>query len=181
MDIGVDLIRGDDSESEVFAQAQSKDLSLIFRYFLNPKLPQSLSSRVVNCYCNLSLKDASETFSERAAMPEALVWDQCAMHPSISAPDVTIEIYEDAERKDQWRISHESLYKQYVESLLPVSSLFQRRRLGPSTRAVSQTHPSNRLGKSSMAIASNMVEAMVMAPINLVTNALPGPRPINPR
>jgi hypothetical protein len=47
------------------------------------------------------------------------------MHPSISAPDVTVEIYEDAERQDQWRISHESLYKQYVESLLPISSLFQ--------------------------------------------------------
>ncbi len=51
-------------------------------------------------------------------MPEALhssvcrVWDQCAMHPSISAPDVTVKIYEDAERQDQWRISHESLYKQ---------------------------------------------------------------------
>jgi len=131
MDIGVDLIWGDDSESEVFAQAQSKDLSLIFRYSLNLKLPQSLPSRVVNCYYNLSPKDASETFSDRAAMREALyssvcrVWDQCAMHPSISAPDVTVEIYEDAERQDQWRISHESSYKQYVESLLPISSLFQ--------------------------------------------------------
>ncbi len=131
MNIGVDLIWNDDSESEVFAQAQSKDLSLIFRYSLNLKLPQSLSSRVVNCYYNLSPKNASETFSDRAAMREALyssicrVWDQCAMHPSISASNVTVEIYEDAERQDQWRISHESLYKQYVESLLPISSLFQ--------------------------------------------------------
>jgi len=77
MDIGVDLIWGDDSESEVFAQAQSKDLSLIFRYSLNPKLPQSLPSRVINSYYNLSPKDASETFSDRAAMPEALYSSVC--------------------------------------------------------------------------------------------------------
>ncbi len=131
MNIGMNLIWDDDSEFKVFAQAQSKDLSLIFRYSLNPKLSQSLSSRVVNSYYNLSSKNASETFSDRAAMPEALyfsicwVWDQCAMHSSISTSNVTVEIYEDAERQNQWRILHESLYKQYVESLLSISSLFQ--------------------------------------------------------
>ena len=54
------------------------------------------------------------------------VWDQCIGHPSITAPDVTVEIYEDAEQQQiQWRISHESLHNQYVESLLPVSGSFQ--------------------------------------------------------
>ncbi len=53
------------------------------------------------------------------------VWDQCIGHPSVTAPDVTVEIYEDAERQNQWRISHESLYKQYVESLLSVSNIFR--------------------------------------------------------
>ncbi len=79
----------------------------------------------------MSSKNISETFSDRAAMREALyfsicwVWDQCAMHSSISTSNVTVEIYENAERQNQWRISHKSLYKQYVESLLSISSLFQ--------------------------------------------------------
>ncbi len=76
-------------------------------------------------------EDACETFPNRASMREALyssirgVWDQCIGHPSVTAPDVTVEIYEDAERQNQWRISHESLYKQYVESLLSVSNIFR--------------------------------------------------------
>ncbi len=131
MNIEMNLIWNDDSEFEVFTQAQSKDLSLIFRYSLNLKLSQSLSSHVVNCYYNLSSKNASETFSDRAAMREALyfsicqVWDQCAMHSSILTSNIIVKIYENAERQNQWCISHESLYKQYVESLLSISSLFQ--------------------------------------------------------
>ncbi|KAL8809761.1 MAG: hypothetical protein Q9200_003131 [Gallowayella weberi] len=61
------------------------------------------------------------------------VWDQCTRHPSVTAADVTVEIYEDAERQNQWRISHESLYNQYVESLLPVESLFQGKKAEPPT------------------------------------------------
>ncbi|MCJ1407364.1 hypothetical protein MMC19_001435 [Ptychographa xylographoides] len=129
MDFRGDLIWGDENESEVFAQAQSLDLRVIFRYSLSPKLPQSLPNRIVTCYHNLPAKDASETFLDRVSMREELyssiyrVWDQCVMHPSITAPDVTVEIYEDAGRQSQWRISHESLYNQYTESLLPASSL----------------------------------------------------------
>ncbi|KAL9127373.1 MAG: hypothetical protein Q9175_007746 [Cornicularia normoerica] len=52
------------------------------------------------------------------------VWDQCIRHPSVTAADVTVEIYEDAKRQNQWRISHESVYNKYVDMLLPVSSLF---------------------------------------------------------
>ena len=29
------------------------------------------------------------------------VWDQCLGHPSVAAPDVTVEIYEDAEQHNQ--------------------------------------------------------------------------------
>ncbi len=47
------------------------------------------------------------------------------MHSSISTSNVTFKIYKNAERQNQWRILHESLYKQYVESLLSISSLFQ--------------------------------------------------------
>ena len=50
MGVKGDLIWGDDDESEVFAQAQTHDLCLIFRYSLHAKLPQSLPSRVANCF-----------------------------------------------------------------------------------------------------------------------------------
>ena len=132
MDVEGDLIWGDDSESEVFAQAQNQDISVIFRYSLSSKLPKSIPSRIVTCFHDL-LADSSETFPNRASMREALyksireVWDQCIQHPSITAPDVTVEIYQDAYQQHQWRISHESSYNQYVESLLPMSDLFQCR------------------------------------------------------
>ncbi|KAL8745462.1 MAG: hypothetical protein Q9190_002399 [Brigantiaea leucoxantha] len=130
MNVEGDLIWGDDGESEVFAQVHSHDLCIIFRFSWNSKFPQSLPSRIVTCFHELPAKDACETFPDRASMREALyssirgVWDQCTRHPSVTSADVTIEIYEDAERQTQWRISHESLYDQYVESLLPISGLF---------------------------------------------------------
>ena len=130
MDVEGDLIWGNDDESEVFAQVQSQEISIIFRYSLNSKFPQSLPSRIVTCFHDLPAA-VCETFPNRASMREALyssirgMWDQCIGHPSVTAPDVTVEIYEDAERQNQWRISHESLYNQYVESLLPFGNIFQ--------------------------------------------------------
>lgn len=131
MDIDGDLIWGDDDESEVFAEARSDDLCLIFRYSLNPKRPESIPSRIVRCFHDLSTKEPSETFSDRALMREAIyssirrAWKRCAAYPSVTAPDVTVEIYEDSTGQSQWRICHESSYLQYVESLLPIDSLFQ--------------------------------------------------------
>jgi hypothetical protein len=130
MEVQGDLIWGDDSASEVFAQAHSMDLCLIFRFALNNKFPRGLPSRIVTCYHGLPTNDANETFSDRASMREALyssirrVWPQCTLHPSIAAVDATVEIYEDTERHDQWRVSHESIYKLYIESLLPMDCLF---------------------------------------------------------
>jgi serine/threonine protein kinase len=106
------------------------DLCLIFRFTLNNKFPQSPPSRIVTCYHGLPVNDVNETFSDRASMRKALyssirrVWPQCILHPSITAVDATVEIYEDTERQDQWRVSHESVYKLYIESLLPMSRLF---------------------------------------------------------
>ena len=131
MDVEVDLIWGDDGESKVFAQAQSQEMCVIFKYSLNTRLPESLPSRIVTRFHDLPADNNCESFPDRASMREALyssvrgVWDQCIWHPSITAPDVTVEIYEDAEQQSQWRISHESLYNQYVELLLPVSNLSQ--------------------------------------------------------
>lgn len=131
MDVEVDLIWGNDNESEVFAQAQRLEICVTFRYFLNSRLPKSLPSRIVICYHDLQAKDACETFQDRASMRQAvyssiqIVWGLCTEHPSVSSPDVTVEIYEDAKQQTHWRISHESLYNQYVGSLLPVSNPFQ--------------------------------------------------------
>ena len=136
MDVEGDLIWGNDDESEVFAQAQSREMSIIFRYSLNPKLPQSLPNRIVTCFHDLPA-EACETFPNRASMREALyssirgMWVQCTRHLSVTTPDVIVEIYEDAERQIKWRISHESLYNQYVESLLPVSNLFRWGKVEP--------------------------------------------------
>ena len=121
MDVGEDLIWDNDSESKEFAQAQDQEMSIIFRYSLNPTLLQSLPSWIVTGYHDLPA-EACETFPNRASMREALyssirgVWDQCIGYPSVTVPDVTVVIYEDAQRQNQWRISHESLYNQYVES-----------------------------------------------------------------
>ena len=124
------MICGNDEGSEVYAYANAQETSNIFKYFLDPTIPQSLPSRIVSCFHELP-KEAHETFSNRSSMREAVwssirgVWDQCITNPSITAPDVTVEIYEDAQRQDQWRISHESCYNKYVETLLPASKLFQ--------------------------------------------------------
>ena len=131
MDDEGNMIWGDDAESEVFAQTHNQEMCIIFRYSLNSKLPKSLPSRVVNCFLDLPVADTSESFPNRALMREALyasireVWDQCIQHPSITAPGVIVEIYKDAEGQHQWHISHEGSYNQYVESLLPMSDLFQ--------------------------------------------------------
>jgi hypothetical protein len=84
---------------------------------------------MVTCYHDLPTNDANKTFSNRASMREALyssirrVWPQCTLHPSIATVDVTVEIYEDTEGHDQWRVSHESIYNLYIESLLPMDIL----------------------------------------------------------
>ena len=138
MDVEGDFVWGDDSESEVFAHAQNHEISVIFKYSLSTKLPKSIPSRIVTCFHDL-VADSSETFPNRASMREAIyssirgVWDQCIQHPSITAPDVTVQIYEDVYQQHQWRISHEGSYNQYVESLLPMSDLFQCEEGKPGT------------------------------------------------
>jgi hypothetical protein len=129
MEVQGGLIWGDDIASEVFAQAHNIDLYLIFRFAMNRKFPRGLPSRIVTCYHDLPANDANETFPDRASMREALyssirrVWPQCTLHPSIAAVDAAVEIHEDTEGHDQWRVSHESIYKLYIESLLPIDCL----------------------------------------------------------
>lgn len=130
MDVDGDFIWGDDCATEVFAQAHNPDLCLIFRFVWNRSQPCALSTRIVTCYHDLPACQADETFSDRASMREALyslirsVWPQCTRHPAIAAADVTVEIYQDTTGQNQWRVCHESTYKLYIESLLPMDCLF---------------------------------------------------------
>ena len=110
---------------------------------LNPKRPESISSRIVGCFHDLSAKKGpSETFSDRALMRAALyssirrVWKQCAAYLSVTTVDVTVEILEDSTGQSQWRIFHESSYLQYVESLLPIDSLLQGKQPQPQAYTI---------------------------------------------
>ena len=104
-----------------------------FKFSSNPFLLRCLSTRVVNYFHELPVNDEFETFENRALMRDAIyssirqIWPQCVQHPSITAPDVTIQLYEDSEQRQQWRIFHEAAYDQYVLSLLPVTHLSQIR------------------------------------------------------
>ncbi|KAL8713168.1 MAG: hypothetical protein Q9220_002689 [cf. Caloplaca sp. 1 TL-2023] len=126
MDFDGDLIYDDDKESEVFVQVQNSEFCVIFRYQWNPESPLGLCSRIVTRFHELPFDDARKTFPDRASMREAIyssirgVWGQCTKHPSIAAADVTVEIYEDMNGRKRWRISHESSYDEYVESLSAV-------------------------------------------------------------
>lgn len=108
MEVQGDLIWGDDHSSEVFAEAHSMDLCIIFRFTVNARYARSLPTRIVTCFHDLPTNDASETSSNRALMREAIwssirkAWPVCTLHPSISAVDVTVEIYGDAEQDAQW-------------------------------------------------------------------------------
>ncbi|KAL9594509.1 MAG: hypothetical protein Q9219_006991 [cf. Caloplaca sp. 3 TL-2023] len=129
MDIDGDLIWGDENESEVFAQAQSHDLSLSFRFSRNLKLPHSFTNRIITCFHELPTRNTSEMFPDLVTMREAVwssirqVWYDCSKHPSVPAADILVEIYEDEHRQTQWRISHESSFNQYFDSLLSIKQL----------------------------------------------------------
>jgi hypothetical protein len=60
----------------------------------------------------------------KRSIPRYAECPQCTLHPSIAAIDATVEIYEDKEWHYQWRVSHESIYKLYIESFLPMRYLF---------------------------------------------------------
>ncbi|KAI9841273.1 MAG: hypothetical protein M1837_000809 [Sclerophora amabilis] len=134
-----DLIWGDDSESQVFAEARADNLSVTFKFLLDGRVPQSRPSRIVACFHGLPAKAANETFPSRRLMREAIdvlirgVWIQCTGHPSIAAPDVLVQIFENTEGHVQWRACRESSYTQFAESLLPVGSLSDEEELKSRT------------------------------------------------
>ena len=50
----------------------------------------------------------------------AQIWRECASHPSIRLPDVVVQVGGKSDGGTiGWRVSHESSYREYVESLMP--------------------------------------------------------------
>jgi hypothetical protein len=54
------------------------------------------------------------------------VWPECCFHPAIWIQDVFVDVHEDAEQIVQWRISHESSYREFLATLLSPEKLFEK-------------------------------------------------------
>jgi hypothetical protein len=130
MEITTGLIWGDDDETTTFARSFNADFCLIFRFSLDAHFPHSLSSRIAACFHDLPVQDEHQSFADRESMRKAVrslihqVWPHCTMEPSIRLQDVVVDIYEDSKQQVQWRVCHEAIFTQYIESLLPQSGLF---------------------------------------------------------
>lgn len=127
-------IWGNDTETIVFGQAYGCGKTLIFRFALDSNQPsQSLTTRIVNCYHDLTVDSMSATFPDRVSMRVAIwsaiaaVWAECSEQPTFEDPDVIIDVKEIGLRDDPscitWSIRHVDLFNQYIDLLLPLSQL----------------------------------------------------------
>ncbi|KAI9748037.1 MAG: hypothetical protein M4579_007326 [Chaenotheca gracillima] len=127
-------IWGNDLETIVFAQAFGHEKTLIFRFSRdNPQRSQSLTTRIVNCYHDLTVDSTSATFPNRLSMRVAIwsavatVWAECSDKPTVEDPDVVIDVYDlgstDLFSRITWSICHEDLFNDYIDLLLPPSQL----------------------------------------------------------
>lgn len=114
---------------QVFAEALYQGVRCIFRYSTDPTLKQSLQSRIVTYYHKHSAADATETFADKKEFEGAVLrsmtrcWNSCYSHPCLDLPDVVIEIYEDESGMLQWRLSHLSIYEDYLQQLRPLKQV----------------------------------------------------------
>lgn len=127
-------IWGNDLETIVFAQAFGHQKTLIFRFGLDhTQRSQSLTTRIVNCYHDLTVDSTSATFPNRLSMRMAIwsaiatVWAECSGKSTVQDPDVVIDVYDlgstDLPPQILWSICHEDLFNDYVDLLLPPSQL----------------------------------------------------------
>ena len=123
-DVQIDLICGNDDETQTFAHAHDeKGTALTFRFSRGARL-QSLASRIVACFHELTVMFVSETFPERSMMRMALgnavlqAWPNCVY--AAAAPDAVVDLDGDAESQIDWCVRYEPvLYRQYLSALLP--------------------------------------------------------------
>lgn len=126
-------IWGDDLETIVFAQAYGNEKTLIFRFATDNTQPQSLTTRIVNCYHDLDSDGTDSSFSDRASMRIAIwsavatAWVECIDKPDVEDADVIIDVYENrptnAPPQVVWSICHEALFNDYIDLLLPPDQL----------------------------------------------------------
>ncbi|KAL2043660.1 hypothetical protein N7G274_003967 [Stereocaulon virgatum] len=125
------LVWGDYRETAVFAQMSRGDLRLICKFCRSTRDPQSLSNRVVSCFHEVTVNDASHTFPDRKMMREAMgcavskIWDHCTEDTCVVRPDAVVEVYESEGQEIRWRICLEGEYEEYTKSLLPLKSLVE--------------------------------------------------------
>lgn len=116
-------------ESQVFAETLYKGLRIIFRYSTDPRRWQSLQSRIVTYFHEHQVADATQTFVNNNDFREALMvsivwcWNSCSSHPGLTYPDVVVEISQDESGRLQWRLSHLSIYKDYLQQLRPLNKV----------------------------------------------------------
>ncbi|KAK4062816.1 uncharacterized protein Triagg1_9686 [Trichoderma aggressivum f. europaeum] len=129
MEISTTLISGNEDETAVFAESYSGDFSLVFRFNLGISQPLSTSSRIVACFHEIEVDDENKTFSDRESMRQGIydlishVWPLCASNPSLRFPDAIVHIQQDDHGETTFRISHERVFRDYLTSLLPISSI----------------------------------------------------------
>ena len=134
LDVTDEWIWGNDLETIVFAQAFGHGRTLIFQFARDTNQPsQSLTTRIVNCYHGVTVKDTNTTFPNRLAMRTAIwsavamVWAECSEQPTIADPDVIIEVHDtistDLHSCITWSIDHSHLFNQYVDLLVPPNQL----------------------------------------------------------
>jgi hypothetical protein len=153
MEIKTCLIWGNEEMTTIFANSFTKDVCLRFRFSLDVHMPESLSSRIVAFYDYLPVQEKRESSTDISLMREAIhslleqVWSHCTTQPSVRLQDIVIEIYQDSRQKLRWRVSHEGSLGQYIESLLPLSHLFEGEAETDSAKAntIDQVHRSTLL------------------------------------
>ncbi|PTB73405.1 hypothetical protein M440DRAFT_1464871 [Trichoderma longibrachiatum ATCC 18648] len=135
----IDLIYGNDAETQVFAHAHdtNSSSSLTFRITQDAaRPPQNFANRIVARFHDLSVSSSGETFPDRESMRKALgdairrAWSGCVYAAAI--PYAVVDLYvgdvEEIELEEadvKWRMRHETvLYQQYLDALLPVDDFF---------------------------------------------------------
>ncbi|KAH0495056.1 hypothetical protein TgHK011_008628 [Trichoderma gracile] len=128
----IDLIWGNDSESQVFAHAHNATgLSLTFRITQNAaQQPQAFANRIVARFHDLPVSSSTATFPDITSMRKALgdairrAWPSCVY--AAAAPDAVVDLFDDGDGVDgKWRVRYERmLYREYLDALLPVEDFF---------------------------------------------------------
>ena len=129
MEITTAIVTGNESEAAVLMSSFTQELEITFKFTLDNSNPKAKHSRIVACFQDIDVSNTEEeSFTNRTDMREAIqnlvhtVWQQCSQEPIIRDPDIVVEIQE-CDGQITWNISHETSYKDYLESLKTLETL----------------------------------------------------------